>query len=225
MAEHLSRERIAALLDGPEQVGPEREHLQECEACTHEYEQMVRVRMALSAMPELEPPIDEWEGIRERLGVDVSPTGRRRSPHTPFNVSPVWAAAVIVLFAAGLGVGRQMATSPGNESGVRTAIVEPPGVGVTTGESSDETEAYLRTVAEIERLREEGATGFETWSDPSAATERLMKLDALIEASREALRTAPSDPALNDFLFEVVDERDSLAGRLNRSLRYTSVEY
>jgi hypothetical protein len=52
-----------------------------------------------------------------------------------------------------------------------------------------------------------------------------MKLDALIEASREALRTAPTDPALNDFLFDVVDERASLAGKLNRSLHYTSVEY
>ncbi|MCL7969224.1 MAG: hypothetical protein M8867_06365 [marine benthic group bacterium] len=224
MVEHLSRERIAALLDGPDAFGPDREHLEDCEACTHEYEQMLRVRMALSAMPELEPPADEWEGIHQRLGLDVASIGRRFSVPALFTARPVWAAAVVALFAAGLGVGHQMADS-GNEPGVRTAVLESPSVAATTPGSADATDAYLRTVAEIERLRGEGAPDPAAWSDPSAATERLMKLDALIEASREALRTAPTDPALNDFLFDVVDERDSLAGRLNRSLRYTSVEY
>ncbi len=224
MVEHLSRERIAALLDGPDELGPDRAHLEDCEACTHEYEQMVRVRMALSAMPELEPPADEWDRVSERLGAGVDRIGQRRSFPARLPMRPLWAAAVVVLFAAGLGVGRQMASTD-DEPPARTAILESPGVDARAVGSSDATEAYLRTVAEIERLRGEGASGSEAWSDPSAATERLMKLDALIEASREALRTAPTDPALNDFLFDVVDERASLAGQLNRSLRYTSVEY
>jgi hypothetical protein len=220
MVEHLSRERIAALLDGPDEVGPDREHLEACEACTHEYEQMVRVRMALSAMPELEPPADEWNRVRERLGLDAAPTGPRYSLPALFTVRPLWAAAVIGLFAAGLVVGRQLVST---EPPLNTAVLDSPAA--DAGGSTDATEAYLRTVAEIERLRSEDASIAGAWSDPSAATERLMKLDALIEASREALRTAPTDPALNDFLFDVVDERASLAGRLNRSLHYTSVEY
>jgi hypothetical protein len=222
MVEHLSRERIAALLDGPDEVGPDREHMEACEACTHEYEQMVRVRMALSAMPELEPPADEWNRVRERLGLDATPTGQRYSLPALFSVRPLWAAAVIALFAAGLVVGRQL-VSTGTELPLNTAVLDSPAA--DTGGSTETTEAYLRTVAEIERLRSEAASIPGAWSDPSAATERLMKLDALIEASREALRTAPTDPTLNDFLFDVVDERASLAGKLNRSLHYTSVEY
>jgi hypothetical protein len=223
MVEHLSRERIAALLDGPDEVGPDREHLEACEACTHEYEQMVRVRMALSAMPELEPPAEEWNRIRERLGLDAAPTVQRYSLPALFTVRPLWAAAVIALFAAGLVVGRQLVSTGTAEPPLNTAVLDSPAT--DTGGSTDATEAYLRTVAEIERLRSEDASIPGAWSDPSAATERLMKLDALIEASREALRTAPTDPALNDFLFDVVDERASLAGKLNRSLHYTSVEY
>ncbi|MEJ2483281.1 MAG: hypothetical protein P8049_09270 [Gemmatimonadota bacterium] len=224
MVEHLSRERIAALLDGPEDFGSDREHLEQCEACTYEYEQMVRVRMALSAMPELEPPADEWQRVRKRLEPYATSMDRPSRIPAGFPVRPVWAAAVIALFATGLGVGRQLA-SGGDERPVTTAALESPATGAGGSESTDPTEAYLRTVAEIERIRSEGASDPAAWNDPSAATERLMKLDALIEASREALRTAPTDPTLNDFLFDVVDERASLAGQLNRSLRYTSVEY
>lgn len=228
MPEHLNRERIAALLDGPEGTGADREHLERCEECTHEYEQMARIRMALSALPDLEPPEGEWDRIRERLDADalgdVIRMDRSRRVPAWLGAKPMWAAAVIALFAAGLGVGRQLALNetaasgqPATEVATRAAEADEPG---ETG-----TAAYWRTLAQMEQLRREGAPAPALWSDPSAATERLMKLDALIQASREALSAAPTDPALNDFLFEVVDERESLAGRLDRSLRLTSVEY
>jgi hypothetical protein len=228
MPEHLNRERIAALLDGPEVPGTDREHLERCEECTHEYEQMARIRMALSALPDLEPPEGEWDRIRERLGADASGKvlgmgGSRRVPAW-VRPGPMWAAAVIGLFVAGLGAGRQLALN-------QTEASDPPATELATrgaeaqGPEDANTAAYLRTVAQMEQLRREGAPDPALWNDPSAATERLMRLDALIQASREALSAAPSDPALNDFLFEVVDERESLAGQLDRSLRLTSVEY
>ena len=46
-----------------------------CEECKREYEQMVRMRMALSALPDLVPPADEWKKIRTRVGADVSRIG------------------------------------------------------------------------------------------------------------------------------------------------------
>ena len=92
-------------------------------------------------------------------------------------------------------------------------------------DSDDPAEAYLRTVAQIQNLINEGPSGDSVLDDPSLAAERLMRLDALIEASQEALRTAPTDPVLNNFLFDVVDERQSLAVQMDRSLRFTSVEY
>ena len=215
MPDHLSREQIAALLDEPEATGVDREHLEGCAECTLEYEQMIRTRMALSALPDLEPPVDEWERIRARLGDDVSPIGRRVSAPNSTRFRPLWAAAVVALFAAGLLVGRQL--SPAGDTGPVTTAFQSG--------TDDRTEAYLRTVAEIQELRREGPSGEAVLDDPSLAAERLMRLDALIEASQEALRTAPTDPVLNNFLFDVVDERKSLAGQMNRSLRYTSVEY
>lgn len=228
MPEHLSRERIAALLDGLDVPGTDREHLERCEDCTHEYEQMARIRMALSALPDLEPPEGEWDRIRERLGADASGRVIRMDSSRPVPAwvrpGPVWAAAVIGLFVAGLGVGRQLALNETAASGQPEAQATARGAEEEALEDTD-AEAYLRTVAQMERLRREGAADPALWNDPSAATERLMKLDALIQASREALSAAPTDPALNDFLFEVVDERESLAGQLDRSLRFTSVEY
>jgi hypothetical protein len=173
------------------------------------------MRMALSALPDLVPPADEWKKIRTRLGADVSPIDRRVPALHATRFRPLWAAAVIALFVAGLGVGRQL--SPAGEAG--------PGAAASRSEAEDPAEAYLRTVAQIQNLRDEGPSGEAMMDNPSLAAERLMRLDALIEASREALRTAPTDPVLNNLLFDVVDERQSLAGQMDRSLRYTSVEY
>ena len=225
MPDHLSRERIAALLDEPEAPGADREHLDGCEECSHEYEQMVGSRMALSALPDLVPPADEWTRIRTRLGAEVFPIERRAPARNATGFRPLWAAAVVALFAAGLGVGRQLA--PAGDAAPREVASrsESTSSPVELVDASDPAEAYLRTVAEIQELRREGPSGEAALDDPSLAAERLMRLDALIEASQEALRTAPTDPVLNNFLFDVVDERQSLAGRMNRSLSYTSVEY
>ena len=228
MPDHLSRERIAALLDEPEASGPERDHLDTCAECTFEYEQMVRMRMALSALPALSPPAEEWKRIEERVATGVIPLDAAGRRPGRYGIRPIWAAAVVALFAAGLGLGRQLAPSaaPDSASPGITASVdgreEPRGMGAAV---DDPTAAYLRTVAGIEELRREGPSAEIVWSDPSLAAERLAKLDALIEASQEALKTAPSDPVLNNFLFEVVDERESLAGRMDQSLRLVSTEY
>lgn len=232
MPDHLSREQIAALLDEPEASGRGREHLDGCPDCTLEYEQMIRTRMALSALPDLEPPIDEWEMISTRLGAEAAPISRAESTPHRTGFRPLWAAAVVALFAAGLGVGRQLSPAgPGATASVAgsdsspAALAEATDQGPEAREADDPTEAYLRTVAQIQELRREGPSGEAVLDDPSLAAERLMRLDALIEASQEALRTAPTDPVLNNFLFDVVDERQSLAGQMNRSLRSTSVEY
>ena len=235
MPDHLSREQIAALLDEPKATGPDQDHLDRCEDCSLEYEQMIRTRMALSGLPDLEPPVDGWESIRARLGPDIAPIERRVSEPSASGFRPLWAAAVVALFAAGLGVGRQLsppgnagsdaATARSGSAAAPTALVETPDSRVGTRDTDDPTEAYLRTVAQIQELRSGGPSAEAMLDDPSLAAERLMRLDALIEASREALREAPTDPVLNNLLFDVVDERQSLAGQVNQSLRYTSVAY
>lgn len=226
MRDHLSREQISRLLEEPDSVPGGTRHIEACAECAREYEQLSRMRMALSALPELAPPVGEWEAIRARLGHGGRGGGVRSIPFRA-RIRPLWAAAVVTLFAAGLGVGRLLSpgavpTGPGASDG--TAPPEVPAL-LADGAEGATAEAYLRTAARLQELRSQGPSGPEVLEDPAAAAERIMRLDALIEASREALRSAPADPVLNNFLFDVVDEREAVAGQLDRALRLTSVEY
>ena len=144
------------------------------------------------------------------------------------------AAAILVLFLAGLGVGRMVGPgTPGDSvaGGTDGAADELAGA-IGDAESGDagvllaaEYPEYLRSVAGLRALREGGPSSEEIATDPALAAERLTRLDALIEASREALKSAPADAALNDFLFDVVDERASVAGQLDQTIRQASMEY
>jgi hypothetical protein len=235
MDEHLTREQIAALLDEPDAAAEaeDRAHLDVCSECAGEFEAMSRTRMALSGMADLRAPDDGWEAIRARLPVSV--TARRTVSATWWGRQERWgpvltAAAILVLFLGGLGVGRVLApgTSAGDVSGTGSESVAlrdgefggPPRAGAEA-----EDPEYLRSVADLQELRHGGPSAEQISADPTLAAVRLTHLDALIEASREALREAPADPALNDFLFDVVDERTSVAGQLGRTIRQASMEY
>lgn len=227
MLEHLTREQISVLLDDPEGVSGAVEHLADCVDCAREYELMSRMRMALSALPDLEPPANEWERVQQALGLHpmregvFSPVWRKASSW------PLQAAAVVALFAAGLLVGQRMGTEGAGDVAQVTNGAATTGLATPAeNEFTEEPEkAYLRTVADLQALRD---TDFESadWRErPEAVAERITHLDAMIEASREALEEAPADPVLNNFLFQMVDERDVLAGELNQALRMTAAEY
>jgi hypothetical protein len=229
MPDHLNREQISALLDDPQGLrGGGLEHLSGCPDCAREYEQMSRMRMALSGLPEMDPPAGEWDVVLDRLGIE---------PIAGSSVIPVWrramgwqlqVAAVIALFAAGLMVGQRINAGP---EGASQAVATSGGIGVPTGTEAESlmaiepAEAYLRTVADLQQLR----TGFDMSAprptSPEAFAERITHLDAMIDASRDALSEAPADQVLNNFLFQLVDEREDLAGQLDQTLRMTAAEY
>lgn len=228
MVEHLTREQIAALLDEPDAAAEGRPHLDVCAACAGEFEAMSRTRMALSGLADLQAPEGGWDGIRARLsGGDLA--AARGTPVTWWNVRSRWgplltAAAILVLFLGGLGVGRMLAPGAPGTSGTpgdvgQGATASSPALAVV------EDPEYLRSVADLQELKQGGPSPEQIADDPALAAVRLTQLDALIEASREALREAPADPALNDFLFDVVDERASVAGQLGRTIRQASMEY
>jgi len=186
---------------------------------------MSRMRMSLSGLPELEAPAGEWDAIQEKLGLapvggPVAPSIWRRAAAWPLQV-----AAVLALFAAGLMVGQRI--SP-NTDAPQPTVAGLDGAVATAPESSlaiEPAEAYLRTVADLQQHRdgfdESGANSLE----PAAVAERITHLDGMIDASRAALREAPADPVLNNFLFQLVDERDDLAVQLDQTLRMTAAEY
>ena len=226
MRNHLTREQIAALLDEPGSVAGGLAHLDGCEECAREFEGMSRMRMALSGLPELSPPAGEWAAIRARLPKQASGAW-----FESFWTTPMAAAAIILLFLGGLGIGRMITPAGPNGSDTGTelasAVIDP---GANAADAADGSETsdfgdYLQQVSRLRDLRDVGPIGPAVIEDPELAAERLTRLDALIDATRETLRMAPADPALNDFLFDVVDERESLAGQFNQTLRQASMEY
>lgn len=274
MAEHIPNERLAALLDDGVDDDAAREHLASCPACERELDLLRRMRMALSAMDELQPPPGQWERIEARLpaagaGPPSAPEdgggrgterGERRgaSPSPAFRLRDIgWlrAAAGIVLFVGGLGLGSLLGPLPGPGFGggaSPSASGEPEGrtpdgaaaaaaTGQTTaaGETVDGAGADADTgvAADLaagveggsgdEILRQLEALGSgdldprEAYRDPRAAAERLARLDALVRAAREALEEDPADPAMNQFLFRVVEQRQ----RLNQALHLASLDY
>lgn len=216
MGEHLTSEQIAAMVDEPESIAGGLAHLENCESCGLEFEGMSRMRMALSGLPDLPAPEGEWEAIQARLPRRL-PAAWMRTFWEP----PVAAAAVIVLFMGGLAVGRAIAPAAGPNQGSEQVA----DVAADIPAQSDRVNEYLRTVDQLQELRDAGPVGPAVVENPALAAERLTRLDALIDATRETLKIAPADPALNDFLFDVVDERESLAGQLNQTLRQASMEY
>jgi len=154
------------------------------------------------------------------------------------------AAAAVLLFAGGLAVGSGLASdgltgdgvaaasdpaanaARGSGSPVGSPGATPPGglagaLAGTEGDARTSGGAAAEAFRRLEQLRALGPSPDEVYRDPASAAEHLARLDALIRASREALRTDPADPALNDFLFEVVEERETY----DQALQMASLEY
>lgn len=211
---HLDRERLSALLDG-ETDAEAREHLEACAPCRQELETLRRMRMALSAMDDLDPPADGWDRIEAAL------------PRPASGDVPAWragsgwlrAAAAALLFAVGLGVGARLGPDWGG--GTRRAAGTDTATLAAAGEGSGADSTYRSALQRLEALRASGPSPDEAYRDPAAAAEHLARLDAVIRATREALHEDPADPAMNDFLFEVVEQRQEL----NQALQLATLEY
>lgn len=246
--EHLESRRLSALLDEPGGDGEALAHMEACERCRGEFETLSRMRMALSGLGDLDPPRGEWPRIERAL------EARRVLPPGPGSAArshdaggaggargrafgalgrwPVQVAAAFLLFAGGIVAGLQLTSgATGVEGGVARVPDALTGGGFesTTAVRESRPEngetAYLRQVlGELERLGQPaGGTAGEL--DPASAAERLARLDALIGATREAVGENPADPVSNALLFQLVEQRDELASRLNQSLHLVTLEY
>lgn len=274
MSEHLEHETLSALIDEPEAWPAARDHLRGCTACRREFNVMRRMRMALSALDDLDPPAGGWEAIEARLPVREG--GGRAAGWRALAFGGGWlsgsvrAAAAVVVFSAGVGLGLWVAPPAGGgaatgtrdaaasgrpaelaDAGPARASASPQeragaaraagtsGNGTTGGSAvaaslaaadgsdssvslpSDLPRPYRVLYSRLQELRARGPSPSEALQHPEEAAQHLARLDALIRASREALQDAPADPAINDFLFQVVAERD----RLDRALHVASLEY
>ncbi len=254
-SEHLSLERISALLDDPGDDPRATEHLEECERCEREQERLRRMRMALSALGGVAPPEDEWERIEPHLPDRETIEEWSDEDDDVLSVfRSGWVArvaAATLVFGVGLSAGLQLRDggSPADESSsTRAASVVSESTGTTGGtvreRSGMRAEAgltvadeggpvslqrsgdYLSAARSLERLVSGSAdVDVEPIDDPVAAAEEMARLEALAEAAREALREQPADPTLNNFLFRVNERQETLRSRLGAAARLTSMDY
>lgn len=234
MAEHLSIERISALLDEPWADREGERHLETCDTCRAESERLSRMRMALSALGELDAPADEWRRIETRLE-------RMRGTTVSSAIGPrhgsVWrrllangllqAAAAVALFAGGVVAGLQFtgsraggADTPGGTGGSVPAVISAAG----------EDRAVLNVLSELEELRaplrqaglddeQVTAAGDRAEEFDAVKAARLAaRLDGLIRAMQERLQGSPGDPFASAYLIQLMDERARLAEAIERSV-------
>lgn len=235
MSEHLRIERISALLDEPWLDIAAEEHLEACEACRSEFERLSRMRMAFSALGQLDPPPDQWERIDASLdavlgpdlsGGDVVPIRRGGRVGRRLMVGgPLQAAAAIALFAGGIFAGLQFTDgAPARPDGT---VADIPSVLSAAGEDR----AVYNTLSELESrtsLRQVGIDGSDGEAvfadfDPYEAARMDAWLDGRIRAFQERLDQAPSDPFASGYLMVLVDERARLAEAIERSARGSRV--
>ncbi len=225
--EHLTLEMISEVLEEPELHPEAAEHLAACDVCSLEHSLMRRMLMALSGLGEMDPPADEWERVESSL-----PTKRHVIPMRPFHLFRGWpaqVAAAMILFAGGILAGLTfMGGGPAATlvaNGESLPSVGDPVRGGPETRSPFALAQYYDAVAGLEQLRARPVGSGELLEDPMATGERLARLDALIEASREALASSPTDPAINNLLFDLIKERDDLSVGLESAVRLIGLDY
>lgn len=224
--ERLTLEQLARLVD--EQPTPEeREALDRDPEARRQLEALQAQTAALKDLPAVLPPPPGWDQLRARLVA----AGLIRSPSRRFAVSRKWAqaAAAVVLFAGGTGVGA--ALGPGLSSrfggpsgGPGSASPETAATGALPATTAATTAPSFATVEEA-RTAVESAE--EQWSEAFDAYQRLLRSQGLLpaapdpasraqfmelirSASQTALQESPGDPFLNTVYVSATREQENL---------------
>jgi len=207
--EHLTLETLARLVDEePQQT--EKAHLEACEACAAELTAMREQTEALSTLPEIMPPLGDWNVIEARMrseGLVKEPT-----PLSKLGLArtPAWmpAAAAVVLFLGGVATGAGV-TSRG---GGAVALAPAPGsVEEAASAVRDAEDRYVQAVSNYRTLLASDG-GDDAGVDPYT---RYAALEHLVSVSQAAVRAAPGDPFLNGFLASALAERDAVARQVS----------
>jgi hypothetical protein len=223
--EHLSLETLARLVDDvPDRE--EAEHLTRCRRCRDELEALRSQTVSLSHLPDLRPPREGWARLEAHLKDEGLIRAENHHSRSPVPWLQAAAAAVLLLVGTGVGLGIGSLGDPdGWQEGIAAGgTVEgfPLGVlaalddGASAPDLSlQEAEALVRLTEEwyrtaLVRYRETLRSGEGPGHTPdSNPMTRVAALEALLAASRVAVREAPTDPFLNGLLVNMRAERDA----------------
>jgi hypothetical protein len=218
--EHLTRESLARLVDESPRADEAR-HLATCLVCMSELEALRAQTRALASLPEIRPPLGDWEVLEARLrseGLVETPSFMERLSlaHTP-----PWmrAAAAVALFLGGTGAGA--AFTSGTSAG--PSVGDPVGQTAlfTNATTVDDAAAavqlaeqnYINAVSQYRQFLSQHGED-DILGDPRG---RFAALEYLVAASQAAVRQAPADPFLNGLLASTMAEREATLRRISSS--------
>lgn len=217
--EHVSTEILARLVDEPPRE-EEARHLAECRLCASELEALRAQTQALAALPEIRPPLGDWEFLEARLRSEGLVEDPSLLSRLTMARTPGWmrAAAAAALFLGGSLFGASFtAEAPagsatrGANGAARVAAVEnlDDAAAAVRGAEAD----YVYALTRYRELlgQEAGAAQVD---DPITS---LAALEYLVAAGQAAVRQAPADPFLNGLLASTLAEREAVLRRISTS--------
>ncbi len=206
--EHLTPETFARLVEEAPDSAEER-HLALCSACADELAAFRVQTDYLGALPELLPPVGDWNVLEARLRSDGLVKDRGVLDRLGLARTPGWmkAAAAVLLFLSGTAVG---ATLTASESGggapfggdVSFVSVEDAAGAVRLAERQ-----YVDAL-----VRYQAMTGGD--AAPGQIADRFAALEYLVAAGQAAVRQAPADPFFNGLLASTMAERESVVRQI-----------
>ena len=218
---HLNAETLARLVDEAPRPD-EAEHIEACAACAAELTALREQTDRLGALPELLPPGGDWAVLEARMRSEGLIRDRGLADRLGLARTPAWmrAAAAVLLFLGGTGVGATLATRgplasglPGSEQAARFASTTSASDANTAEEAADAVrlaeQRYVEALTRYQELVDEDGPG-DRLADPS----RFAALEYLVAASQAAVRQAPADPFLNGLLASTLAEREAMVRRI-----------
>ncbi len=238
MAEHLSDEILARMVDGPAEPD-ERRHVDSCPACASDLRALHEQTAALGSLPLLRPPRGDWSTLEQRLRSEglLRARGAAAGAGGPDRTGAGWGiergsvrgwlriAAALVLFVGGGVAGAALSGGgagflPGTGAGFgvgetrfASAGAEGPSAGSVDEAAEEVRLAERRYVEALLRYRELTGTG--AAEGPYDPADRYAALDAILAVSRAAVQDAPTDPFLNGVLVSTLAERQATLQRIS----------
>jgi hypothetical protein len=230
--QHLDPERLAALHEDPP-TADERAHLASCVVCRREQDAFAALAdlalaegarglpdiVHIAAAPSM--PLTRWDALRPVLiaeglltsgSHDVSLLAAPVVPRTSYRWA--WqAAAALALVVSGALLGRL--TAPADRA-VSSTIATADDSTFTS--PADAQAALLRAQTLYESASSWLAVNDTTTHSSDVYRARLAALDDMLATSREALRTAPTDPVLNQYYLNAASARETTLRQLGGAL-------
>ena len=199
--QHLNEETLARLVDdAPDEA--EMRHLEVCQRCLDELEELREGVRRLSMLPELSPPPHQWRALQASLAEEGLIQRRGRAWDFP----GARIAAALALFLLGTATGA-LAVREGPAGAPSVASGKPPGDAVERLRQAET--AYLAALSQYSE-----ATGTTEAVDP---LNRLAALEGIVLTTRAALEEAPADPLINGYHLSALGQRDAILEKMGQT--------